>query len=94
MDITWIIVIAILGVAAVAGTVSSLLAERAPRAAADPEQVARLRDRLADREARLLAEQVQARAAEEQHARGPAPQRVLPQRGHAVSTERLWAGGL
>ncbi|MCH1884070.1 hypothetical protein [Agrococcus sp. ARC_14] len=89
MDITWIIVIAAVGLVAVAGTVFTLLRERAPRVAADTELVARMRDQVADREARLLSEQVAERVAEERHARGRAPQRT-----HAAGTERLWAGGL
>lgn len=94
MDITWIIVIAAVGLVGIVATVRLLLLERAPRRAADPELVARMRDRIAEREARRLAEQVEGRVAEEREARGPAPQRVQPPRGHAVSTERIWAGGL
>lgn len=94
MDITWIIVIAVLGLAGVIGTVVSLSRERAPRTAANPELIARMRDRLADREARLLAEQRAERILAELQARSRAPQRTQPHSAHTVSTERLWAGGL
>lgn len=94
MDITWIIVIAVVGLAGVIGTVFSLLRERAPRVPADPELVARMRDRLADHEARLIVEQRTDRLAEELQARGHAPQRTQPRSTHTVSTERMWAGGL
>ncbi|WP_347754623.1 hypothetical protein [Agrococcus sp. ProA11] len=94
MDITWIIVIAVISLAGVIGTAISLLRERAPRVVPDPELVARMRDRLADREARLLAEQRAERVVAELQARGRAPQRSQPRSPHAVSTERLWAGGL
>lgn len=94
MDITWIIVIVAVGLVGVIGTIVSLSRERAPRSAANPELIARMRDRLADREARLLAEQRAERILAELQARGHAPQRTQPRSAHAVSTERLWASGL
>ena len=89
MDSIWIIVIIAIGIVAAASTISALLGEHAPRVAADPERLARLRDRITVDLARHGREQVEARIAEELDARTETPQRRSP-----ISTERLWAGGL
>lgn len=95
MDITWSIVIIALGIAAVAGTISALVRQRAPRVAPDAERLALLRDRLADAAAREHLEQVEERLAEERGARTASPQRSAGGTGRLrVSPERLWAGGL
>ena len=47
MNITFLIIIAALAIIAAGATAIALLRERAPRIVADPERVARLRDRLA-----------------------------------------------
>lgn len=88
MDITWLVIIAAFAAIAVAGSLVTLRG-RAPRIPDDPEQVARLRDRLAEVEARRLHQQVDERIAEEQQARGSAPQRTA-----GASLERVWAGGV
>lgn len=89
MNITFLIIIAALAIIAAGATAIALLRERAPRIVADPERVARLRDRLAETESRLLHEQLEERIAEERHSRDSAPQR-----NRRLTTERLWAGGL
>ena len=82
MNITFLIIIAALAIIAAGATAIALLRERA-------ERVARLRDRLAETESRLLHEQLEERIAEERHSRDSAPQR-----NRRLTTERLWAGGL
>ncbi len=89
MNTTWIILLGLVALVASASTIVTLLRQRAPRASVDPEGLARLRDRIAEREARQLHERVDERVAEEPLARGSAPQRT-PQ----ATTERLWAGGI
>lgn len=89
MDTIWIIAISALGIVAAASTISVLAGQRAPRVAADPERLARLRDRTTADLARHGREQVEERIAEEHDARTESPQRRSP-----ISTERLWAGGL
>lgn len=93
MNTTWIIIIAVLAIAAAAGTIVTALRQRAPRVPTDAELIARLRDRHADVTTRRPVEQRAARIADDLEARGRAPQRSLPRDGHAVSTERIWAGG-
>jgi|GEM_PF-3205378 len=92
MDTIWIIVISAIAIVAAASTIRALIAERAPRAPADPERLALLRDRTADDRARQRIGQADERLAQERDARTDAPQRRL--RTDRVSTERLWAGGM
>lgn len=89
MDTIWIIVITALVIVAISGTINALVGQRTPRVAADPERLARLRDRVSADLARRGREQVEERIAEERDARAGTPQRRAP-----ISAERLWAGGL
>lgn len=89
MNTTWIILLGLVALVASASTLVTLVRQRSPRASIDPERLARLRDRVAEREARRLHEQVGERIAEERLARSSAPQR-----SRQPSTERLWAGGI
>ncbi|GEK81113.1 hypothetical protein [Agrococcus baldri] len=89
MNITWIIVIALIGLIAAIGAIAVLVRQRAPRVPLDPWRVAQLRERAADAEARRLHTQLGERIAEERSARDEQPQRRRP-----ATAEALWAGGV
>ncbi|WP_413317006.1 hypothetical protein AA0Z99_10200 [Agrococcus sp. 1P02AA] len=91
MDITWIIVIAAVGLVGVIGTIAQLLGERAPRASVDRERLERLRARTAAREAQQRDARLERRILED---RGLARAHDEGQRQRPVSTEALWSGGL
>ncbi|SDS20522.1 hypothetical protein [Agrococcus carbonis] len=83
---TWLIAIGIIAIVAAASAVVTALRGRAPRTPIDAERLARLRDAVADREARAEAARLDARVAADRHARTRAPQRER--------VAQLWAGGV
>ncbi|MCR8670033.1 hypothetical protein [Agrococcus sp. HG114] len=93
MTILLILAIAI-GVIASTATVHALVTQRAPRVAADPERLARLRDRELDREldreARRLAVAVEERVAHRLDAPGNG---LAPQMSEPVGAA-IWAAAL
>lgn len=86
---TWLIILLILGVIAIAGSVVALTHERAPRASVDAERLAQLRDRSLDHDARRLAAAVEERVSHRLDAPGNG---LAPQLAQPVIDAAVWGG--
>lgn len=91
MNITWLLILLVLGAVAIAGSVTALVRQRAPRVATDAERLAQLRDRSLDHDARRLAATVEEQLSHRLDAPGNG---LAPQMTQPVIDASIWGGAV